>query len=55
MTLKEAAMRLGLSDPAVLRQAIKRGALTAKRVGRDWTVTVKEIERYRKENRRVAK
>lgn len=50
--LKEAAARLGTSA-AVLRQAIARGSLHAVRWGRDWFVTDEEIERYRREHRRV--
>ena len=52
MTLKEAAASLGL-DPATLRQAIARGSLEAKKLGRDWIVTRKDVERYRKEHRRA--
>jgi excisionase family DNA binding protein len=51
MTLKEAAAALGTS-PANLRQAIARGALKAKKLGRDWIVTSGEVERYRREHRR---
>ena len=46
MTLTEAAARLGLS-PATLRGQVRNGALKAKKVGRDWTVTPAEVERYR--------
>ncbi len=49
MTLPEAAAILGLS-PATLRQQIARGRLRARKVGRDWTVTAAEIERYRVES-----
>lgn len=51
MTLKEAAESLGISA-ANLRQAIARGSLKAKKVGRDWHVTPAEVEKYRKEHRR---
>lgn len=53
MTLKEAAEQLGVT-PDTLRQAIARGALKAKKLGRDWIVTPKEVERYRREHRRPA-
>jgi excisionase family DNA binding protein len=53
MTLKEAAERLGLT-PDTLRQQIAAGKLRARKVGRDWTVQPKEVEKYRKEHRRHA-
>jgi excisionase family DNA binding protein len=52
VTLIEAAARLGTS-PDNLRGAIKRGSLKAEKHGRDWWVTEAEIERYRRESRRV--
>ena len=51
MTLKEAAAVLGL-HPDTLRQAIHRGVLRGTKVGRDWTVTPAEVERYRREHKR---
>lgn len=51
MTLKEAAQLLGV-HPDTLRQQVHAGALKARKVGRDWTVTRAEVERYRKESRR---
>ena len=51
MTLTEAAARLG-TTPDNLRGAIKRGALKAVKHGRDWWLEPKEVERYRRENRR---
>ena len=51
MTLKEAAAILG-TTPDNLRGAIKRGALKAQKMGRDWFVKPTEVERYRKEHRR---
>jgi excisionase family DNA binding protein len=51
MTLLEAAARLGV-EPATLRQQIHNGKLRATKVGRDWQVTTKEVERYRTESRR---
>lgn len=52
MTLREAARQLGVT-PDNLRAAIARGALTARKLGRDWTVTPAEVERYRREHRRA--
>jgi excisionase family DNA binding protein len=49
VTLTEAAAVLGLS-PSTLRTQARAGILHAKREGRDWTVTPREVERYR-ENR----
>lgn len=49
--LSEAAQRLGLSA-STLRHQIRNGRLRAVKVGRDWTVTEREIERYRSEVRR---
>jgi excisionase family DNA binding protein len=46
MTLVEAAARLGVA-PATLRSQIRFGRLRARKVGRDWHVTGREIERYR--------
>ena len=51
MTLKEAAASLGVT-PDNLRGAIARGALKARKLGRDWIVTPGEVERYRREHRR---
>jgi excisionase family DNA binding protein len=51
MTLTEAAAILGVT-PDTLRQQIANGKLRARKVGRDWTVTPKEVERYRKEHKR---
>jgi excisionase family DNA binding protein len=51
MTLSEAATLLGLR-PDTLRQQIANGSLKARKVGRDWHVTPREVERYRRESRR---
>ena len=51
MTLAKAAAILGV-HPDTLRRQVHRGKLTAKKVGRDWTVTPREVERYRKETKR---
>lgn len=51
LTLVEAAERLGV-QPGSLRVQIAKGKLKARKIGRDWTVTEREVERYAKENRR---
>jgi excisionase family DNA binding protein len=51
MTLKEAAEIIG-TTPDNLRQSIARGTLKAQKMGRDWFVAPKEVERYARENRR---
>jgi excisionase family DNA binding protein len=51
MTLVEAAAILGVTA-ATLRQQIANGTLRARKVGRDWQVMPREVERYRAENRR---
>jgi excisionase family DNA binding protein len=51
MTLTEAAALLGVTA-ATLRQQIANGKLKARKVGRDWSVSKAEVERYRTENRR---
>lgn len=51
MTLNEAAAILGLS-PDTLRWQVRNGRLRAKKVGPIWTVTPREVERYRKESKR---
>jgi excisionase family DNA binding protein len=51
-TLKEAETLLGLR-PGVLRRQVHLGRLAATRHGRDWLVRRSEIERYRREHRRL--
>ena len=51
MTLKKAAEVLGLS-PDTLRSQIRNGKLHAVKHGRDHWITEKEVERYRRENKR---
>jgi excisionase family DNA binding protein len=53
MTLKEAAVLVGV-DPSTLRNQANKGRLRAQRVGRDWHVTRREVERYRREVSRNA-
>lgn len=51
MTLAEAAQVLGVS-PDTLRWQIRNGKLRGRKVGPVWTVTPKEVERYRRESKR---
>ena len=51
MTLAEAASLLGITA-ATLRQQIANGKLKARKIGRDWWVTPKEVERYARERKR---
>ena len=46
MTLAEAAADLGL-DTSTLRRQIARGSLRARKVGPVWTVSRREVDRYR--------
>lgn len=46
MTLKEAAEALGLS-PSTLRVQIRNGKLRAQKWGNQWSVSPKEVARYR--------
>ena len=50
MTLIDAASELGLS-PATLRRQIANGALRGRKVGNTWTITRRELDRYRVEHR----
>jgi excisionase family DNA binding protein len=54
MTLPEAAALLGVTA-ATLRQQIANGKLRARKVGRDWTVSSREVERYRRDSLRESK
>lgn len=51
MTLNEAAERLGV-QAGTLRVQIAKGKLKAKKMGRDWFVSEREVARYERENRR---
>jgi len=53
VTLTEAAALLGLS-PDTLRWQIRNGRIKARKVGPIWTVTPREVERYRRESLRKA-
>ena len=49
LTLAEAGDRLSLSA-STLRTQVRRGRLRATMVGKTWTVTEREFERYRAES-----
>lgn len=49
LTVTEAAAALGLARSTLLKQ-IKNGAISARRVGPIYTVTEREVERYRRES-----
>jgi excisionase family DNA binding protein len=51
LTLTEAAALLGLS-PITLRVQIRNGKMRASKKGRDWFVTPREVERYRRQSLR---
>lgn len=51
VTIPQAALSLGLAASTLRRQA-RLGKLSAHKIGRDWYVTVGEVERYRHDNRR---
>lgn len=51
LTLAEAAEQLGVSA-TTLRVQVRNGKLRAKKVGPIWTVSEREVERYRRENLR---
>lgn len=51
LTLAEAAERLGIQQDTLRRQ-IHLGKLKARKVGPIWTVSEREVERYRRENQR---
>lgn len=46
MTTAEVAELLGITPTTVPRQ-IEQGRIAARKVGRDWHVTPREVERYR--------
>lgn len=49
LTLTEAAARLGVAA-STLRAQIANGRLRGRLVGKTWTVTERELERYRAES-----
>lgn len=52
LTLEEAAASLGVAA-STLRVQLRNGKLRGKKVGPVWTLTPKEVERYRRESRRT--
>ena len=51
LTLAEAAQSLGV-EHGTLRRQIRLGKLRARKIGPLWVVSEREVERYRKENKR---
>ncbi|MCX7335505.1 MAG: helix-turn-helix domain-containing protein [Hyphomicrobiales bacterium] len=49
LTLAQAGTLLGVS-PATLRSQIRNGKLRGRLVGKTWTVSSREVERYRAES-----
>lgn len=50
LTLAQAASRLGVS-PSTLRTQVHAGRLRARLVGKTWTVSEREVERYAAESK----
>lgn len=51
LTLAEAAQRLNL-NPGTLRVQIHNGKLKGRKIGKTWTVTERELQRYSRESKR---
>jgi excisionase family DNA binding protein len=51
LTLRQAAAELGVAE-ATLRWQVRNGKLKATKVGPVWTVTRREVERYRRDHLR---
>jgi excisionase family DNA binding protein len=51
MTLTEAAERLGVS-PSTLRVQLWKGKLRGRKIGRDWSISPSEVDRYARESGR---
>lgn len=49
LTLAQAAIRLGVS-PSTLRNQVKAGRLRARLVGKTWTISERECDRYAAES-----
>jgi len=49
MTVKEAAVSLGLT-PSTIRNQLEKGVIRGRKIGRDWSITPREVERYRREH-----
>jgi len=52
LTLSEAARVLGI-DPGTLRVQVHNGRLKARKVGPIWTVSEREVDRYRRDSLRL--
>lgn len=50
MTTTQAATELGI-QPGSVKKLCQRGILKAERIGRDWLISQKEVERYKVERR----
>jgi excisionase family DNA binding protein len=53
LTLAEAAALLNLS-PDTLRRQAQRGKLRGQKYGKTWVVSQREVDRYARENRKLA-
>ena len=53
LSLPEAAKSLGIAA-STLRLQVRLGKVAARKVSRDWYITVEEVERYRREHKRGA-
>lgn len=51
LSLSEAAQRLNL-NPGTLRVQIHNGKLKGRKIGKTWTVTERELQRYSRESKR---
>ena len=51
LTIRQAAESLHVS-PDALRQAIHRQTIRADKLGRDWVIDPREVERYRRASRK---
>lgn len=47
-TVKEMAQAVGYKNPARVRAMIIEGKIKAEKVGRDWFISPKEVERIKK-------
>ena len=48
LTLTQASKRTVLGEPAI-RRGIKQGSIEAKKLGRDWFLTLEEVQRLSRE------
>jgi excisionase family DNA binding protein len=52
LTTKQAAAALGIADVHYIRKLIKDGKLKAQKIGRDWFIAMRDLERYKSEHPR---